>query len=121
MKYELRILLEGESDLAEAYNWYEDGSAALGSEFLRAVDTSVLSIQRNHLAFPTGHGDIRGALLRRLPFGVFYAVEENTAVVLACFHVRRDPPKATEPWLNLDAVHGGLAAISSPLLVGGHP
>lgn len=91
MKHELRILPEAESDLVEAYRWYEERSAGLGSEFFRAVDASLLSIQRNPLAFPTVHGDIRRILLRRFPFGVFFVVEKNTTVILACFHVRRDP------------------------------
>jgi hypothetical protein len=34
---------------------------------------------------------VRRALLRKFPYGVFYFVFDDTVVVLACFHTRRDP------------------------------
>jgi toxin ParE1/3/4 len=35
--------------------------------------------------------DIRRALLRRFPYGIFYLVEPEQIVILACFHARRHP------------------------------
>ena len=35
--------------------------------------------------------DIRRGLLRRFPDGIFYFVEQEQIVILACFHARRNP------------------------------
>lgn len=47
MKFSLTVLPEAEQDIAEAYRWYEEGSAGLGWEFLRAMDVCLSSIERN--------------------------------------------------------------------------
>src|SRR5690348_11550340 len=36
-------------------------------------------------------GPIRRAVLRRFPYGLFYVVEGDQIVVLACFHLHRGP------------------------------
>ena len=43
------------------------------------------------VAFPAVYGQIRRALLRRFPYGIFYTLEEDVIVILACFHTKRDP------------------------------
>ncbi len=63
---------EAEADISEAFRWYEDRSQGLGFEFRRAVHVCVLSLRRNPLAFPAVYGQIRRALLRRFPYGIFY-------------------------------------------------
>jgi len=37
------------------------------------------------------HKQVRRALLRRFPYGIFYLVEGDAIPVLACFHGKRDP------------------------------
>lgn len=86
-----RVLPEAESDVLDAYRWYEERTEGLGSEFLRAVDACLAFIKRNPLAYRQVHKDVRRALLRKFPYGLFYVVESDEIVVLACFHVRRDP------------------------------
>ena len=40
-----------EAEIAEAFRWYEDKDAGLGSEFMRALDATLSAIQRA----PTGY------------------------------------------------------------------
>ncbi len=54
MKYDLIVRPEAEAELAEAFNWYEQQVAGLGSRFLLLVDTAINSIQR-----PEGLTDLR--------------------------------------------------------------
>lgn len=35
--------------------------------------------------------ELRRALTRRFPYGVFYIVEETKIIVFAVFHAKRDP------------------------------
>lgn len=41
--------------------------------------------------YPLVYRQIRRALIRRFPFGIFYECEERQVVVLAIMHARRDP------------------------------
>ena len=79
------------TDLTAAHDWYEDQSAGLGAEFLRAVDAVFAAAQRAPATFPTVHGRTRRALLRRVPYGVFFVEADDEVVVLAVVHGRRHP------------------------------
>ena len=84
---------EAAEELADAYDWYEARVEGLGSEFVRAVDACLASIDRGPHGYPIVHKEIRRALLRKFPYGIFYIYNDKEMVSLACFHVRRDPRK----------------------------
>lgn len=91
MNYEIIIRPEAESDLTEAFHWYEEQSPGLGLEFLRCVDAAFDIIQRNPLLYQKIYKDIRRSLTHRFPYGVFYIIDENRIIILAVFHAKRDP------------------------------
>ncbi len=91
MAYQVFISPEAELDLEEAYNWYEAQDTGLGSEFIRVVDASLFAIQRNPLAYTLVYKKIRRKLIRKFPYGLFYLVKDEMIVIVACFHVKRDP------------------------------
>ena|SRR5438128_191142 len=91
MSHKVSISPEAEYDISEGYHWYEERSRGLGTDFLRAVDACLASIQRNPFAHPVVFKEVHRALLRRFPFGIFYAIARDTVTVLACFHAKRDP------------------------------
>lgn len=91
MIYQIVLRPEAEFEVTEAYVWYEGQAVGLGEEFLRAVDACFAAIQRNPPSYPLIHKEVRRALLRKFPYCIFYLVESETVVVLACFHARRDP------------------------------
>jgi hypothetical protein len=35
--------------------------------------------------------NVRRALLRRFPYSLFFVVEDEALIVIACFHASRDP------------------------------
>ena len=75
----------------EAFAWYEDRSVGLGLDFLRAVDESLAILTSAPLRFPVVHRGVRRVLIRRFPYALFYVVEEDRVIVLACSHTRRHP------------------------------
>jgi hypothetical protein len=77
MKYELLIRPEAETELVEAFDWYEEQLQGLGSEFLISVDATIHAIVRNPHQFAKIHKEVRRALLHRFPFGVFFLVEDT--------------------------------------------
>ena len=91
MTYTVIIRPEAESDLADAYDWYQRQREGLGHEYLLCVEAALEAISRSPLQYATVHGEVRRALVRRFPYGVFYLIEGTTVVVTAVFHCRRDP------------------------------
>jgi len=91
MKRGLFMRPEAESDLRDAYRWYEEQRSGLGDDFLEWVEAALLEIQANPQQFPVIHKEVRRALVRRFPYAVFYVPFSQTVTVLAVFHCRRDP------------------------------
>ena len=46
--------------------------------------------------YPRVHGEVRRAVIRRFPFGVFYLIESDAVVVMAVMHASRDPAHGQE-------------------------
>jgi toxin ParE1/3/4 len=88
---EVIIRPEAEAEMTEAYDWYEDRVPGLGSGFLLSVDAILHAIARTPQRYPVVHKGIRRALTRRFPFEVFFLDGESRVVVLAVFHVKRNP------------------------------
>jgi plasmid stabilization system protein ParE len=93
MPVELVIAPEAESDIAEAYDWYEGRRPGLGEEFVTSVDACLAGIRRWPGLYPVVHEGYRRALIRRFPCAVFYERSEATVTVYAVFHTSRDPAK----------------------------
>ena len=82
---------EAAEELLAAYEEYERHRDGLGGEFLGCVDAAIESACRDPEAYPIVHREVRRVLVRRFPYGVFYRLREQTTVVLAVFHARREP------------------------------
>ena len=91
MKYDLIVRPEAEAELAEAFNWYEQHVAGLGSRFLLSIDATINSIRRDPLQYPILYKNVRRALTRRFPYQVFFTVSDLQIIVLAVFHGMRNP------------------------------
>ncbi len=96
MSRSLLVRPEAEADLVEAFDWYEECSRGLGSEFLLAVDAVLECVIRNPEQYTVVHKEIRRALLRRFPYGVFFLTEPDRVIVLAVFHASRNPARWRE-------------------------
>ena len=97
MKYGLILRQEAERDLAEAYRWYSEKVPGLGSDFLAVVERALESIKENPARFPVIYREVRRALMRRFPYGIFFIVAGNKVIVLGLMHAARDPVKWRNP------------------------
>jgi len=89
----LRYTSRARRDLELAFIWYERQRRGLGFEFLDCVENSIHSILENPAKFRILYGDIRGRVIRRFPFSIFYSIEQQALVVHAVFDNRRDPDR----------------------------
>jgi plasmid stabilization system protein ParE len=80
-------------DVEDAALWYEERRVGLGTQFQDEVDAAVVLAAAHPLRFARKHKQIRSVRIRRFPYPVFFIPEASRIVVLAVFHVRRDPVK----------------------------
>lgn len=71
--------------------WYEARQSGLGAAFAAEINRAVELVSGNPERFPKIHGAIRCVHARRFPYSVYFLPESDRVVVLAVFHVRRDP------------------------------
>jgi plasmid stabilization system protein ParE len=80
-----------EQDLVEAKTWYDEQRQGLGAEFLDCVNDVFDTIRRMPELYGRVHHDIRRALVKRFPYGIFYRIDETQITVVAVYHASRDP------------------------------
>lgn len=87
----VRFHPEADAELHEAVSWYARQRLGLDAEFMRCVDATLAQIQRNPKRFPAVLRCARRALVKRFPYALFYEENDIEIMVLAVFHVKRDP------------------------------
>jgi toxin ParE1/3/4 len=84
------FLDDAEDDIAAAFEWYESKRVGLGAEFVHAVEVVLLAL----LDFPEScevfHRSTRRRFIGRFPFEIFYRLEDELLVVVACIHAALD-------------------------------
>jgi len=80
------------ADIEDAYEWYESQQPGLGDEFLAALRTTRDRLLEHPEAYPVLHRNTRRALIpQRFPYALFYRLYDDTIVIVACMHAKRDP------------------------------
>ena len=90
MNFSLVFHPDVESDVDEAYSWYERQRAGLGEDFLATIDEILLRVRSLPLAHPTIYRNVRRAAPKRFPYGVFYRIHSERIEVVAIQHGRQD-------------------------------
>jgi plasmid stabilization system protein ParE len=85
----VRVTKQAESDIAQAFEWYEQQKPDLGYRFMARVDEAIEQISQNPKAFAPVIGAARHVLVDQFPYAIWYTVEED-AIVIACLHSKRD-------------------------------
>ena len=83
--------VQGEVD--EAYRWYEQQRPGLGDDFLAAIEEVYNHLRATPEAHQVIYRDVRRALPRRFPYGVYYRVLVNRVEVIAVQHSSRNPAR----------------------------
>ena len=91
MSQRLVLRPEAESDIAEAAEWYDQQRAGLSLQFRVALDNTFASIEENPRLHAQAYRNLRRALVRRFPYGVFYVPQAEGLIVVAVLHTVRDP------------------------------
>jgi plasmid stabilization system protein ParE len=84
-------LPEADAELKDARAWYDKIRVELGERFALAVEATVEAITEHPSQFPVVYREMRRAGVRRFPYGIFFEVQHDRIVVIACFHGKRNP------------------------------
>jgi plasmid stabilization system protein ParE len=71
------FLPEAEEEMNEAARFYERRKEGLGLEFLNEVQRTITSILAHPQSGPALSQSIRRRIVRRFPFGVLYAIDDE--------------------------------------------
>lgn len=91
MIYTIEFLPSVDSDVKDAYKWYEEQVSGLGEDFLLSTDAALNAIQRGPLGFAIVYKSVRHLKVKRFPFAVFYVVNKNVITITAIVHLSRHP------------------------------
>ena len=80
-----------EIDILTGENWYNSQQDKLGDEFISEFENKIKVIQSNPFLFSIIKKDIRKALLKRFPFGIYYFVIDDVINIFAVIHFSRNP------------------------------
>ncbi|TAJ40880.1 MAG: type II toxin-antitoxin system RelE/ParE family toxin [Reyranella sp.] len=80
-----------EAEIEIAFREYESQQSGLGTQFLDELHRIEGHLRLNPALYQRIDGDLRRAVLRRFPYGLFYVIDDEQVSILACLHLRRDP------------------------------
>ena len=85
-----------QAEIEEAFAAYEAERTGLGADFLGEIARVESHLLSNPALYQRIEGDMRRAVMRRFPYGVFYVVDGEQVSVLGCLHLHRDPRSREE-------------------------
>jgi plasmid stabilization system protein ParE len=87
----VRFTEAARAELIDAQEWYEAEAPGLGRRFRTEIDSVVRRMAENPRQFPVVFKTLRRARAERFPYALFFLVEADALLVVACFHSSRDP------------------------------
>jgi plasmid stabilization system protein ParE len=91
MSFRVIIRKRAEEHIQEAFSWYEQQKKGLSDDFLMCFESALHIIEINPLLFQRKYRNIRSAMISRFPYGIFYFTEKQVIIVIAVFHLSRNP------------------------------
>jgi len=88
---QFKILDQAESDLDDAYDYYEYELDGLGEKFLEEFKKAIKRILNHPHAWSPVQDNVRKCILTKFPYNIIYAIEDNMIIILAVAHQHRRP------------------------------
>ena len=89
----MRLIVDPEAllEVRNAAAFYEDSQPDLGKAFLASVEAATEEIVRHPLRWRKIKGKFRRYLVHGFPYGLIYAVQDDTIYIAAVMHLKRKP------------------------------
>ncbi|MDZ7690982.1 MAG: type II toxin-antitoxin system RelE/ParE family toxin [Balneolaceae bacterium] len=88
---EVKLLAPVQSELDEAYAYYEGKMTGLGAQFLDELIRAFKQIRAHPNAWPKFSPRTRRCLTAKFPYAVIYQIREDIILIVAVAHLHRRP------------------------------
>lgn len=92
---QVRIARSAETDLLEAYVFYEEQQVGIGEYFLDSLFSDIDALALYAGIHPKPDGRLHRTLAKRFPFAIYYDVRNDIATVVAVLDCRQNPASIT--------------------------
>lgn len=94
MSYSFLLLPKAQSEILEAWEWYEDKQPRLGDRFKNEVKRAIGFIQTEPLHYPL-KGKYREIRVDIFPYLIVFKIDDinRIIIILSVFHTSRHPKK----------------------------
>jgi plasmid stabilization system protein ParE len=94
LTHPVRFISAARAELERAQDWYEAQRPGLGTQFVERVDEAVAKIAKHPEAYQQIINDVRRAAIPRFPYALWFRIEPDFSIVIACLHKRRETTRA---------------------------
>lgn len=91
MSYLLTVRREAELDIDSTFEYFEMQRVGLGHDFFLCIEECLSKIERNPIHYRIIYKELRRIAVRRFPYRILYLVQNNSVIMTAVFHARKDP------------------------------
>lgn len=91
MKRQVIFRRLAKSDMESAIEWYNSKRNGLGNQLLLAIEACLERVATDPERFPLIYKRLRKARVTRFPYQVLYLFDNDSVIVVAIFHAKRDP------------------------------
>lgn len=91
MAFSVRYKPLAATEVENAIRWYSDPNVNQGAGFVTELERAEARIASHPELYQRVEGDVRRAVLRRFPYSLFYIVQGDVVLVLACMHHHQKP------------------------------
>ncbi len=91
MTLSICIRKDAEADIASAFEYYEACREGLGQEFLLCLEAAFSGVSRNPAKYRRIYKKIMRTTIHRFPYAIYFLEKDQSIVVIAVMHIRRDP------------------------------
>jgi plasmid stabilization system protein ParE len=87
----IEFLESAQTELDQAFEWYEAQQKDLGVQFLNEFDAAIRRIATYPESYILIEKNVRRCLVKRFPYGVLYGIDADKIIVIAVAHLHRKP------------------------------
>jgi plasmid stabilization system protein ParE len=91
VSYSVRYNAAAAAEIETAIGWYNQPDIHQGAAFVRKLERTEAHLASHPELYQRIEGAIRRAVLRRFPYSLFYVIEIDRVLVLACMHHHQKP------------------------------
>ena len=91
MSYKVLFKEEADSDVFDAWQWYESRQKGLGDDFLNEVEEYVKVLEQDPLIYQLRKLNRRYCFLKRFPYIIVYEIGNGDIIIYAVFNTYQHP------------------------------